>query len=211
MYNLPLNVFQLHPSRTSSSSTTTTFSMPEYPPPPSAHHVLPGTEGPIERDVYDDRPRVQPIQTQFGAGYYRVSFHEVSYSTPSEPRPPPVDNEKYIVTYPRPPPPPLEPKVLRAVDQLLSPPSGYYNPSDQTYTLDLEWAVRIIGKAEFVQTILPFPYGTPRRTLRPYSRFRGERAGLPRAIRDWLSGLPAMEVMRFPAALFRSVPSPGKS
>lgn len=105
----------------------------------------------------------------------------------------------------------IESRLHQATSILLTPPPGYYNPLDNTYTLDLEWAMDVIGPGEFVDK--SFAFGV-RKVLRPASVLRQQvagGAGLPREIAAWLSGSPSMGVHRFSSAVFRIVRATGVS
>ncbi|KAJ8115272.1 hypothetical protein OPT61_g3041 [Boeremia exigua] len=87
------------------------------------------------------------------------------------------------------------------VDLLLSPPASKYNHADNTYTLDLEWAMSVVGKTEFKDS----SFG--RKVLRMESPFGQEIVSgsrLPPSISGWLIGVHSKAVYRFPAALFNS-------
>ncbi|KAF2624408.1 hypothetical protein BU25DRAFT_476649 [Macroventuria anomochaeta] len=100
----------------------------------------------------------------------------------------------------------LEIRLYQVISTLLTPPPGYYNPLDNTYTLDLDWAMDVIGPLEFADSLLM------RKVLHPGSVFCQQvavDAGMPKRIAAWLSGSPSMQVHRFPAEIFRVARSPG--
>ncbi|KAF2280797.1 uncharacterized protein EI97DRAFT_463240 [Westerdykella ornata] len=78
------------------------------------------------------------------------------------------------------------------VDRILDPPHYLFNEDRTRVTLDITWAIGVIGVEHFESDCY-----NQRRFLRPESAFRRHaiRYGLPRVIHDWLCNEPEEETI----------------
>jgi hypothetical protein len=89
--------------------------------------------------------------------------------------------------------------VADVADSIMTPPIDFYNATEDTYTLHLDWMIDRIGASEFY-----YAEATPgRKLLRHISQYRELVRVLPGGIFAWLCGRPLMVVMQFPADWYR--------